>query len=80
MWQSLAERIEGKFIEGNSWKNEKVILNYKNRIITLSSELKTFGSRNTYFESQVECLFIHKNKFTLKIFLENAFTHAGKIL
>ena len=78
MWKLLAEKIGGEFIEGDSWEKEKVVLNYRNRIITLNSEMKSMG-KSSYFESQVKCLFIPKEKFTLKISLENPFTHAGKI-
>jgi hypothetical protein len=78
LWKLLAERIGGKFIKGNSWENEKVILHYKNREITLISEMKSIG-KSRHFENQVKCLVSTKTKFTLKIFIENAFTHAGKI-
>ena len=78
MWKLLAEKIGGEFIEGDSWEKEKVVLSYRNRIITLNSEMKSMG-KSRYFESQVKCLFIPKEKFTLKISLENPFTHAGKI-
>jgi hypothetical protein len=78
MWKLLAKKIEGEFIEGDSWEKEKVVINYRNRVITLNSEMKSMG-KSRYFESQVKCLFIPKEKFTLKISLENPFTHAGKI-
>ena len=78
MWKLLAEKIGGEFIEGDSWEKEKVVLSYRNRIITLNSEMKSMG-KSRYFESQVKCLFIPKEKFTLKISLENPFSHAGKI-
>ena len=77
MWKLLAQKIDGQFLEGNSWKEEKVILNYKNSVITLNNVLH--GGRYKYFESKVQCHFIQTGTFTLKIFLENAFTYAGKI-
>jgi hypothetical protein len=77
MWKLLAEKIGGELIEGDSWKEEKVILNYRNRIFTLDTVIK--GGKHKYFENRIKCSFVSTNKFTLKIFLENAFTHAGKI-
>jgi hypothetical protein len=78
MWNLLAEKIGAKFIQGDSWENERVVLNYKSREIILISEMKSIG-KSRHFESQVKCLVSTKNKFILKIFIENAFTHAGKI-
>ncbi len=77
MWKLLAEKIGGKLIEGDTWKEERVILNYRNSIFILDTVLK--GHKHKYFENRIKCVFASTDKFTLKIFLENAFTHAGKI-
>lgn len=77
MWKLLADKIGGELIEGDSWKEEKVILNYRNSIFILDTIQK--GGKHKYFENRVKCTFKSVHKFTLKIFLENAFTHAGKI-
>ena len=76
-WKLLAEKIGGELIEGDTWKEERVILNYRNSIFILDTVLK--GHKHKYFENRIKCSFVSINKFTLKIFLENAFTHAGKI-
>jgi hypothetical protein len=76
-WKLLAEKIGGELIEGDTWKEERVILNYRNRVFTLDTVLK--GHKHKYFENRIKCYFVSTNKFTLKVFLENAFTHAGKI-
>ena len=77
MWKLLAEKIGGELIEGDSWKEEKVILNYRNSVFILDTVLR--GGKHKYFENRIKCVFKSTHKFTLKIFLENAFTHAGKI-
>ena len=77
MWKLLAEKIGGELIEGDSWKEEKVILNHRNCVFILDTVLR--GGKHKYFENRIKCIFVSTHKFTLKIFLENAFTHAGKI-
>lgn len=78
-WKLLADRIGGSFIEGESWREERVVLNHKHSSIILNTRLSGGGKRHQYYETKVQCSFISVNKFKLKIFHENAFTHAGKI-
>ena len=80
IWKLLADRIGGSFIEGKSWRDERVVLNYKqSSSIILNTRLNGGGKRHQYYETKVQCSFISTNQFKLKIFHENAFTHAGKV-
>ena len=79
IWKLLADKIGGSFIEGESWRDERVVLNYKHFSIILNIRPNGGGKRHQYYETKVQCSFISTNQFKLKIFHENAFTHAGKV-
>ena len=76
-WKSLADEIQGKFINGGFWKTDKVTFNYRSTEITLDIFSKGNG-RNARTYTRIICPYITKNRFTFEISSENTITYAAK--